>query len=66
MNSDVLIFNRAFRFLPGIRRLTRFAAAFDEWVLHWPLMQRAGLQVVGCAVKPGLQGNGTSPTGGAA
>lgn len=52
MNSDVLIFNRAFRFVPGIRRLTRFAADVDEWVLRWPLMRRAGLQVVGCAVKP--------------
>ena len=66
MNSDVLIFNRAFRFLPGIRRLTRLAAAFDEWVLHWPLMQRAGLQVVGCAVKPDVQGGNQSLTGGTA
>jgi ubiquinone/menaquinone biosynthesis C-methylase UbiE len=54
MNSDVLIFNRAFRFIPGIRRLTRLAADFDEWTLRWPFMRRVGLQVVGCAAKPGL------------
>jgi ubiquinone/menaquinone biosynthesis C-methylase UbiE/uncharacterized protein YbaR (Trm112 family) len=54
MNSDVLIFNRAFRFIPGIRRLTRLAADFDEWILRWSFMRRVGLQVVGCAVKPGL------------
>ena len=56
MNSDVLIFNRAFRFIPGIRRLTRLAAKFDEWILSWPFMRRVGLQVVGCAVKPDLAG----------
>jgi len=35
MNSDVLIFNRLFRFVPGIRYLVRAAAAFDEWCLSW-------------------------------
>jgi SAM-dependent methyltransferase len=61
MNSDVLIFNRAFRFIPGIRRLTRLAADFDEWVLHRQLMRRVGLQVVGCALKPDLAaGDGKS------
>jgi ubiquinone/menaquinone biosynthesis C-methylase UbiE len=58
MNSDVLIFNRAFRFIPGIRRLTRLAADFDEWVLHRQFMRRVGLQVVGCAVKPDLAADG--------
>lgn len=52
MNSDVLVFNRLFRFLPGVRALTRFAAWFDDWTLRLPGMSRAGLQVVGVAVKP--------------
>jgi SAM-dependent methyltransferase len=67
MNSDVLIFNRAFRFIPGIRRLTRLAADFDAWVLRRRSMQRAGLQVVGCAVKPDLAiGGGKLGPGGSA
>jgi SAM-dependent methyltransferase len=52
MNSDVLVFNRLFRFVPGIRAITRVAARFDEWFVHLPAMGRVGLQVVGCAVKP--------------
>jgi SAM-dependent methyltransferase len=51
MNSDVLFFNRLFRFIPGIRRVTRFFAGLDDWTLRLPLMGRAGLQVVGAAVK---------------
>lgn len=47
MNSDVLVFNRLFRFLPGIRGLTRFSAGLDEVLLGLPGMSRAGLQVVG-------------------
>ena len=52
LNSDVLIFNRAFRFLPGIRRLTRAMAKFDDWTVRLPSLQRAGLQVIGMAEKP--------------
>lgn len=51
MNSDVLIVNRLFRFLPGIRALTRAAARFDDWVLRLPGFARLGLQVVGVARK---------------
>lgn len=51
MNSDVLVFNRLFRFLPGIRGLTRGFAALDEAMLALPGMGRAGLQVVGVAEK---------------
>jgi ubiquinone/menaquinone biosynthesis C-methylase UbiE len=53
MNSDVLVFNRLFRFLPGIRTLTRLATRFDEWTVQFPGFRRAGLQVVGHAEKPG-------------
>jgi SAM-dependent methyltransferase len=52
MNSDVLVFNRLFRFVPGIRWLTRLATRLDRWTLTLPGLSRAGLQVVGVAVKP--------------
>ena len=52
MNSDVLVANRLLRFVPGIRSLTRWAAAFDEFCLRLPGLRRAGLQVVGWAEKP--------------
>lgn len=49
MNSDVLVFNRLFRFLPGIRVITRVAAVIDNWMTkRWPL-KNAGLQVIGVA-----------------
>ncbi len=54
MNSDVLVFNRLFRFLPGIRMLTRAAAWLDEAMLKLPGLSRAGLQVVGVAQKSGM------------
>jgi SAM-dependent methyltransferase len=53
MNSDVLFFNRLFRFVPGIRAISRAAASLDEAVLRLPQLRRAGLQVVGVAEKPG-------------
>ena len=52
MNSDVLFFNRLFRFIPGIRRITRIAARFDDWCTNLPGLRRSGLQVVGKAMKP--------------
>ena len=52
MNSDVLYFNRLFRFIPGIRCITRAFARFDNWCTGLPGLRRAGLQVVGKAVKP--------------
>jgi ubiquinone/menaquinone biosynthesis C-methylase UbiE len=52
MNSDVLVFNRLFRFVPGIRALTRASARVDEAVLSLPGLRRAGLQVIGIAQKP--------------
>ncbi|HET9904301.1 MAG TPA: methyltransferase domain-containing protein [Xanthobacteraceae bacterium] len=51
MNSDVLVFNRAFRHVPGIRTITRAATRFDRWVTRLPALSHAGLQVIGCAVK---------------
>ena len=52
MNSDVLIFNRLFRFLPGIRFLTRVATHIDDLTSRIPGLHRAGLQVIGVAEKP--------------
>lgn len=51
MNSDVLVFNQLFRFLPGIRILTRLMARFDDWTLRLPGFRRWGLQVIGVAEK---------------
>jgi SAM-dependent methyltransferase len=53
MNSDVLVFNSAFRFLPGIRALTRLAARLDHAVLRLPAARLWGTQVIGLAEKPG-------------
>ena len=54
MNSDVLVFNRALRFLPGIRLLTRLASRMDDWTVRLPGMERNGLIVVGTAEKPAV------------
>ena len=52
MNSDVLVFNRVFRFLPGIRPLTRLACRIDHWTTRLPWLRHAGLQVIGVARRP--------------
>ncbi|NJM92395.1 MAG: TonB-dependent receptor plug domain-containing protein, partial [Rhodospirillaceae bacterium] len=52
MNSDVLVFNRLFRFIPGIRAITRAFARFDDWITSRRNWTRRGLQVVGVAEKP--------------
>ena len=52
MNSDVLLFNRVFRFIPGIRFVTRFAARLDDAVTKLPGLERCGLQVIGVVEKP--------------
>ncbi len=52
MNSDVLIFNRLFRFVPGIRTITKSWAYIDDVTLKIPGFRRFGLQVVGVAEKP--------------
>lgn len=49
MNSDVLVFNRLFRFIPGIRAVTRWVAKIDDLITRCPPFRRAGLQVVGVA-----------------
>jgi SAM-dependent methyltransferase len=52
MNSDVLVFNRLFRFLPGIRPLTRLACNIDHWMTSLPPLRHSGLQVIGVAQRP--------------
>jgi ubiquinone/menaquinone biosynthesis C-methylase UbiE len=53
MNSDVLVFNRLFRFIPGIRAITRAFTRFDDWITSRRNWTQRGLQVVGVAEKPG-------------
>jgi ubiquinone/menaquinone biosynthesis C-methylase UbiE len=52
MNSDVLVFNRLFRFIPGIRAITRAAVRLDDWTVRLRWLRGAGLQVIGVAQKP--------------
>lgn len=54
MNSDVLVFNRLFRFVPGIRTITKIATYIDDITVRLPGLRRAGLQVVGVAKKPSV------------
>jgi ubiquinone/menaquinone biosynthesis C-methylase UbiE len=49
MNSDVLVVNRLFRFIPGITGFVRAFARLDEALLRLPLLRSAGLQVIGVA-----------------
>lgn len=52
MNSDVLVFNRLFRYLPGIRFITRLSAKIDGLITGLPSMGGNGLIVIGSARKP--------------
>jgi len=52
MNSDVLWFNRFFRFIPGIRKLTQLSTKLDHWITCSKTFHKAGLQVIGIAQKP--------------
>lgn len=52
MNSDILVVNRLFRFIPGIRVITRAFAKLDDLMLKMPGMGNMGLQVIGRASKP--------------
>jgi ubiquinone/menaquinone biosynthesis C-methylase UbiE len=51
MNSDVLVFNRLFRFIPGIRAITRLFTKIDDFTTKVPPLKHAGLIVVGAARK---------------
>lgn len=53
MNSDILVANRAFRFIPGIRNLVRAFVSLDEITRHIPGLHAKGLQAVGFARKLG-------------
>jgi len=52
MNSDVMVWNRLFRFLPGIDGLVRASARLDAWLLRHRALARTGLQVVARATRP--------------
>lgn len=56
MNSDVLVVTRLWRFVPGIRSITRLAIRLDHALSRIPGLSRAGLQVVGVARKPSEPG----------
>lgn len=52
MNSDVMVFNRLFRFVPGIRAITRAFARADDWLVRLKPFRSVGLLAVGRAVRP--------------
>lgn len=51
MNSDILVFNRLFRFIPGISGLVTLVARMDEWIIRTISPKTLGLQVIGVATK---------------
>lgn len=51
MNSDILVFNRLFQYIPKIKAIVRASAFLDDLLLRIPLLKNSGLQVVGSAVK---------------
>ena len=52
MNSDVMVFNRLFRFVPGIRAITRAFARADDWLVRLKPLRSLGLVAIGRAVRP--------------
>jgi hypothetical protein len=52
MNSDVLYFNRGFRGIPGIRRITRSFFWIENLIISFKPFRMSVLQVVGEAIKP--------------
>lgn len=51
MNSDVMVINRIFRFLPGIRTLVRACTKFDKFITSKSSLRNVGLLVVCLARK---------------
>jgi SAM-dependent methyltransferase len=51
MNSDVLVANRLFRFVPGIRGIVRIASHIDEAIVRGGSRDSWGLLAVGVARK---------------
>lgn len=51
MNSDVLVVNRIFRFVPGIRSLVRASTRLDHLIVSRAMFRNMGLIVVGLAKK---------------
>lgn len=54
LNAEVLVVNRFFRYLPGMRTVARAGIRFDEALLGQAWLRSRGLQVVGVAEKPAL------------
>ena len=52
MNSDVLFFNRFFRFVPFIEKITKISAWIDHQLTDNKYMEKNGLIVVGISQKP--------------
>jgi ubiquinone/menaquinone biosynthesis C-methylase UbiE len=56
MNADILKINKIFKYIPGIRRVVKLTARFDDFFVNLklfnrPIFKRLGLQVIGIAYK---------------
>jgi ubiquinone/menaquinone biosynthesis C-methylase UbiE len=52
MNSDILKFNKIFKFFPFIKPIVRLFSNFDDYITSRNCFNRIGLQVMGAAQKP--------------
>lgn len=52
MNSNILVVNRLFRFLPGIRSFVKIMTKIDEYILKLKNLSNLGCLVIGVAQKP--------------
>jgi ubiquinone/menaquinone biosynthesis C-methylase UbiE len=51
MNSDILHFNKLFRFIPGIKKIVKIFTKIDDLLLKIPAFKKMGLQVIAVAIK---------------
>lgn len=51
MNPEILKFNKAFKYIPGIKYIVRFVIRLDSLILKIPFLSSMGLQVCGVAKK---------------
>jgi SAM-dependent methyltransferase len=51
MNADVLKVNKIFKYIPGIKKIVKQIAKFDDFFVNIKMFKRLGLQVIGIAHK---------------
>jgi ubiquinone/menaquinone biosynthesis C-methylase UbiE len=51
MNADILKINKLFKYIPGIKKIVKQIARFDDFFVNIKMFKRLGLQVIGVAHK---------------